>query len=85
MQEIRVYTTKVCSYCNAAKRLLQQRGLAFVEIDLSNDPALRQKLSAENNGYRTVPMIFIGTRFIGGFDDLNALDRSGELVSLVHG
>lgn len=85
MQEIRVYTTKVCSYCHAAKRLLSQRGLAFVEIDLTNDPTLRQKLSAENNGYRTVPMIFIGERFIGGFDDLNALDRSGELVSMVHG
>lgn len=85
MQEIRVYTTKVCGYCHAAKRLLQQRGLAFAEIDLTHDPDLRQKLSAENNGYRTVPMIFIGERFIGGFDDLNALDRRGELMGLVNG
>ena len=84
MQEIRGYTTITCGYCSAAKRLLQQRGLTFTEIDLTNDPELRSSLSCENQGYRTVPMIFIGQRFIGGFDDLNALDRRGELTALVH-
>lgn len=84
MQEIRVYTTVTCGYCGAAKRLLSQRGLPFVEIDLTNNPELRSRLSQENNGYRTVPMIFIGQRFIGGFDDLNALDRRGELMAMVN-
>jgi glutaredoxin 3 len=84
MQEIRVYTTVVCAYCAAAKRLLAQRGLPYLEIDLTSDQELRMKLSRENGGYRTVPMIFIGDRFIGGFDDLNALDKKGELMAIVN-
>ncbi len=84
MQEITVYTTLICSYCHAAKRLLEQRGLAFKEVDLTNNPQLRQELSEANGGYRTVPMIFIGRDFIGGFTELAALDRSGTLVAKVN-
>ncbi len=85
MQEIIVYSTPACSYCQAAKRLLTQRQLPFREIDLGSDPALRQKLSDENNGYRTVPMIFIGKEFIGGYNELTALDRSGALTTKANG
>ena len=83
MQEITVYTTPVCGYCQAAKRLLQQRGLSFKEVDLARDPELRMKLSQENNGYRTVPMIYIGPEFIGGYNELAALDREGQLEQKV--
>jgi glutaredoxin 3 len=83
MQEITVYTTPVCPYCVSAKRLLSQKGLPFKEVDLERDPELRQKLSAENGGYRTVPMIFIGTEFIGGYSELAALDKSGGLAAKV--
>ena len=83
MQEITVYTTPVCGYCQAAKRLLQQRGLTFREVDLEKDPALRMKLSQENGGYRTVPMIFIGAEFVGGYTELAALDRDGKLAEKV--
>jgi glutaredoxin 3 len=83
MQEITVYTTSVCPYCIAAKRLLGQRNLPFKEVNLERDPALRQKLSEENNGYRTVPMIFIGTEFIGGYTELAALDKAGGLAAKV--
>ena len=83
MQEITLYTTPVCGYCQAAKRLLQQRGLTYKEVDLARDPELRMKLSQENNGYRTVPMIFIGPEFIGGYTELAALDRDGQLEQKV--
>ncbi|MCX6104380.1 MAG: glutathione S-transferase N-terminal domain-containing protein [Proteobacteria bacterium] len=83
MQEITVYTTVVCSYCNAAKRLLTQRGYDYKEVDLTNNPELRQQLSAANSGYRTVPMIFIGKEFIGGYTELAALDKHGTLAAKV--
>lgn len=85
MQEITVYTTPICAYCQAAKRLLTQRGLAYKEVDLAKDPDLRVKLSNENGGYRTVPMIFVGKEFIGGFTELQDLDRTGKLAAKVQG
>ncbi len=85
MQEITIYTTTTCPYCVSAKRLLTQYGFAFKEVDLTTNPELRQKLSAENNGYRTVPMIFIGKDFVGGFSELSALDKAGKLVPKVEG
>ena len=77
--EVTVYTTRVCSYCIAAKRLLGARGVAYQEIDVSNDDAKRAWL-VEATGRRTVPQIFIAGESIGGYDDLAALDRSGELA-----
>jgi glutaredoxin 3 len=85
MQEITVYTTTTCPYCVSAKRLLSQYGLVYNEVDLTTNPELRQRLSAENSGYRTVPMIFIGKDFIGGFSELSALDKGGKLVPMVEG
>lgn len=84
MQEITLYTTPFCGYCQAAKRLLGQKGLAYKEVDLEQDPELRVRLSAENGGYRTVPMIFIGNEFIGGFNELSNLERTGALYEKVN-
>ena len=74
-----VYTTAWCGYCFRAKRLLKQRGIAFEEIDLSSD---REKLAQLKltNAWRTVPQIFVDGEFIGGADELYAIDRSGELA-----
>ena len=80
MKEVKLYTTSFCTYCNAAKKLLQQLNLNYEEINLDNQPELRQKLSAENGGYRTVPMIFVDGTFIGGFTELQALHKQGKLV-----
>jgi len=80
MKTIRVYTTTVCPYCVAAKRFLKELNLAFEEINLENNPELRQKLSQENGGWRTVPMIFVGDDFVGGFTDLKALHDGGKLL-----
>jgi glutaredoxin 3 len=77
--EVLVYTTRVCPYCVAAKRLLGERGVAYKEIDVSNDNEKRAWL-VQATGRRTVPQIFIAGEAIGGFDDLAALDKSGELA-----
>ena len=76
---VRVYSTVVCPYCVRAKALLKDRGVPFEEIDVTNDPDKRAWL-VQTTGRRTVPQIFINDEAIGGFDDLYALDRSGELA-----
>jgi glutaredoxin 3 len=82
--EVRIYTTNYCGYCHAAKALLQQRGIAFQEIDCSSDPATRQWL-IEQTGQRTVPQIFIGGVPVGGFTELSGLDRAGKLRAILAG
>lgn len=83
MANIEIYTTPTCPYCQAAKRLLDGKGAAYREIDVSRDPALREAMMARANGRRTVPQIFIGERHIGGSDDLHQLDRDGGLDPLL--
>jgi glutaredoxin 3 len=79
MSRITLYTTPSCGYCLSAKRLLRERGLPYEEIDVSTNAALRREISAANGNYRTVPMIFVGDRFIGGYTELAAMDRQGLL------
>lgn len=83
MPPITLYTTPFCGYCAAAKSLLTRKGASYVEIDVSADPARRAEMTQRSNGGRTVPQIFIGDRHIGGFDDMNALDRAGKLDPLL--
>lgn len=78
MKIVKIYTTNYCPYCTRAKQLLKSKNIAFQEIDLTNDSELREKISSQT-GHQTVPMIFIGEKFIGGFDNLNALSQNGEL------
>lgn len=79
MRPVEIYTTPMCPYCFAAKRLLQKKGAKFTEIDVSRDPALRATMTQRANGRRTVPQIFIGGQHVGGSDDLHALDHAGKL------
>jgi glutaredoxin 3 len=85
MKPVEIYTTPLCGYCHAAKRLLTQKGVAFTEIDVSRDPAQRAVMTERAHGGRTVPQIFIGGQHIGGCDDLYALDRAGRLDPLLAG
>jgi glutaredoxin 3 len=82
-ERILVYSTPFCGYCAAAKRLLNSKGAEFTEIDVMMDPARRDEMLEKSGGRRTVPQIFIDGRHIGGFDDLSALDSSGELDGLL--
>lgn len=80
--EIRVYSTQVCPYCDRAKMLLKRKGVDFTDIRVDTDPEARKTMETES-GRRTVPQIFIGERHVGGFDELYALDREGELNRLL--
>jgi glutaredoxin 3 len=79
---IKIYTTPWCGYCRAAERLLNKKGVAFENQDVSNDPQARRWL-VEASGQNTVPQIFIDGKSIGGFSELDALDRRGELDRLL--
>jgi glutaredoxin 3 len=79
---VEIYTTQSCPYCVRAKRLLQARRIAYEEIDVGYDDALRADL-VERTGRQTVPQIFIDGRSIGGFDELAAMDAAGELAPLI--
>lgn len=85
MPPITMYTTKVCPYCIAAKRLLNKKGAAFEEVDVSFDAAKREELVKLSGGRMTVPQIFIGDQHIGGCDDLYELEASGKLDALLSG
>jgi glutaredoxin 3 len=83
MPKVTIYTTAFCPYCHAAKALLGRKGIAYDEIDVTYDPDERKRMSARANGRRTVPQIFIGGSPVGGFDDLDDLDRRGGLDPLL--
>lgn len=85
MQSVEIYTTPYCPYCHAAKQLLQKKGAAFKEIDVSRDPALRSAMTQRAGGRRTVPQIFIGGTHVGGSDDLHDMDHAGKLDPLLAG
>jgi glutaredoxin 3 len=83
-ERIIMYTTPFCGFCGAAKRLLTSKGASFTEIDVMMDPERRQEMM-QRSGRRTVPQIFIDGRHVGGYDDLSALDGTGELDALLRG
>lgn len=78
MAAVVIYSTTFCPYCVRAKMLLQRKGVAFEEVDVSGDAEARQALVARTR-QRTVPQIFINDEHIGGCDELYALERAGEL------
>ena len=82
-EHVRLYTRQWCGYCFAARRLFEKLKVDFEEITLDGRPDLRREISAEAGGWRTVPMIFVGDRFLGGFSEVADLHRRGELVCLV--
>jgi glutaredoxin 3 len=83
MTNITIYTTRTCGFCYAAKSLLTKKGLSFDEIDVSADPAARQRMMLRTNGRRSVPQIFIGETHVGGNEDLYELERRGGLDPLL--
>ena len=79
MPKVELYTTMMCPFCHAAKRLLRDKGIDFTEYDVTFRPGLRRKMMARANGGYTVPQIFIDDTPIGGCDELYALDAAGRL------
>jgi len=83
MQPVEIYTSPICGFCHAAKRLLTQKGVAFTEIDVLREPARKAEMMTRAHGRHTVPQIFIGTTHVGGCDDLYDLERAGKLDALL--
>lgn len=83
MPDITIYTKGWCPYCAAAKKLLEEKGAAFTEIDIEAKPEKRAEMIQKAGGRSTVPQIFIGGRHVGGCDDLYAMDDRGELERML--
>jgi glutaredoxin 3 len=78
-----MYSTGFCGYCDRARALLQRKGVTVTEIKVDEDASQREAMLKRSGGRRTVPQIFIGERHVGGFDELAALERAGELDKLL--
>jgi len=83
LNNVEIYTSPLCGFCHAAKRLLTSKGVSFSEVDVAREPQRRQEMLARANGRHTVPQIFIGETHVGGCDELYALERSGKLDPLL--
>jgi glutaredoxin 3 len=84
MAKVELYSKKNCAYCVRAKSLLDRKGVPYVEIDAEGNDELRAWL-AEASGQKTVPQIFVDGRSLGGFTDIDALERQGRLDVLLRG
>lgn len=84
MVKVEVYTRDLCGFCTRAKRLLEEKGIAYVEHNASIDPQARETMM-KRSGARTFPQVFVGDIHIGGCDDLFAADRSGKLDAALAG
>ncbi len=85
MQAVEIYTSPLCGFCHAAKRLLKSKGASFSEIDLARQPERRSEMLSRSGGARTVPQIFIGEIHVGGCDELYALEKAGKLDPMLKG
>lgn len=80
---VEIYSTQVCPYCVRAKDLLRRKGVTPTEYKVDSDDARREEMLARSGGRRTVPQIFINGQYVGGSDDLHALDSRGGLDPLL--
>ncbi len=81
MKSITMYSGPLCNFCDAAKRLLIRNNLEFKEIDISSGPGLMDEMINKSNGKRTIPQIFFDEHHVGGYQELRALEKSGDLKS----
>ena len=84
MSNVTIYTKHTCPYCFAAKAMLKEKNVAYIEYEISDDPDRRSEMIARANR-KTVPQIFIDGHHVGGYDDLAALDAAGKLDALLAG
>jgi glutaredoxin 3 len=83
MATVEIYTKAFCPYCSRALRLLDEKGVAYEEFDITMGGPRRAEMIQRANGRSTVPQIFIDGAHIGGSDELSALEREGKLDSLL--
>ena len=83
MKKVTMYSGSPCSHCEFAKALLKSKNIPFEEIDVWKSKDKAKEMLQRTNGARTIPQIFIGDHYIGGNDQLQAANRSGELDRLL--
>ena len=83
MKKVVIYTGPMCNYCSAAKHLLNKKNVNYTEFDIAIDSSKRKEMQDKTNGARTIPQIFIGDTYVGGYNELKALEVSGKLNSLL--
>lgn len=83
MKPVDIYSSPLCGFCHAAKRLLKQKGVNFSEINVLTNPSRKPEMIQRANGGHTVPQIFIGDIHVGGCDELYAMERAGKLDTLL--
>ena len=81
MKNIIIYTGPLCNYCDAAKRLLTRNNIHYKEINIATVEGSRDEMIKKANGKRTIPQIFFNEEHIGGYQELRALEVSGNLFS----
>jgi len=84
MTKVEIYTSILCGYCSSAKRILTEKGIIFTETNLTKTPKKRKEMISRSVGKTSVPQIFISNVHIGGFDELNYLNKSGKLDHLLN-
>ena len=83
MKNVTVYMGPMCGYCDAAKRLLKRNNIPYNEINVALEEEKREEMLNKSNGRRTIPQIFFNEIHIGGYEELRALEKKGELLNLV--
>ena len=83
MKKVVIYTGPFCNFCSAAKHLLNKKKINYTEFDIAIDSSKRQEMQERTKGARTIPQIFIGDTYVGGYNELKALEVEGKLNSLL--
>ena len=83
MKNVTVYMGPMCAFCDAAKRLLKRNNIPYNEINVALEEEKREEMLKKSNGKRTIPQIFFNELHIGGYEELRALEKKGELLNLV--
>tara|TARA_B100000965_G_scaffold27831_1_gene20594 strand:- start:654 stop:911 length:258 start_codon:yes stop_codon:yes gene_type:complete len=83
MKKVVIYTGPMCNYCSAAKHLLNKKKVDYIEFDIAIDQTKMQEMREKTKGARTIPQIFIGETYVGGYNELKALEVAGKLDSLL--
>ena len=83
MKNVTVYMGPMCAFCDAAKRLLKRNNIPYKEINIALEESKREEMLKKSNGKKTIPQIFFNEIHIGGYEELRALEKKGELDNLI--
>tara|TARA_B100000579_G_scaffold407346_1_gene394536 strand:+ start:165 stop:422 length:258 start_codon:yes stop_codon:yes gene_type:complete len=83
MKNVVIYTGPMCNYCSAAKHLLNKKQVNYTEFDIAIDSSKMKEMQEKTKGARTIPQIFIGEIYVGGYTELKALEKEGKLDNLL--